>query len=144
VSTNGVSLHFKIEKHKTPVKTRTSGKLPLNEGNLVNPSFLAGLSEAALSLLRRERLANCYFWEIGFEVFKLTSDKGDFMSLTVEQRLSIGDLFFLSAGVDPFRAGKYKQANLFFPLERVGNVCPEKWLPFHLWLVISLREHDPR
>ena len=142
VSTNGVTLNVKIAR--AAGTTRRAQRLPTLLGRLVSPPILARLSKAALDVLANApALAQLPFWALGKRVLQ-ACPTANFSSLQPADRLVVGDLVLMAAGVDPFVNKQYKDMQLVFPLEANGNVCPPQYFDSHIWLIASLRQFDPR
>ena len=141
-STTGEDFHVLVAKD--PPSTKPGRKfLPL-AGGLVDPATLARLSQEAWQVLQQKpALAQLRFWELGRRVWA-ECPTGNFLSFPYEYQQHVGDMLLMAVGVDPYVPRTYKQGRLVFPLEQVGNVCPADLRDYHLWLVASLREFDPR
>jgi hypothetical protein len=142
VSTDGVTLNVKIAREAEAV--RPGHRLPTLAGGLVSPPILARMSKEALDVLdNAPELAQLPFWALGKRVLQ-ACPTADFSLLKSADRVVVGDLVLMSAGIDPFVTKRYKDMQLVFPLEANGNICPPEFFDSHIWLIASLRQFDPR
>jgi hypothetical protein len=98
------------------------------------------MTPAARTLLGDGALTRIPFVAVGATVFAKCN--GDFTALTLAQRLHVGDIALVCAGVDPTRPGRYSETMLRYPLAQ--GPSPPATRQRHIWLLACLREHDRR